>query len=145
METTTQPLRHNFGLIETTVIVTVIGITTLFAIPRVEAQGESPIVREGMQYAEWVATHQRVRISKGLDYSHFIEAFVDSQDSLREVPDEFSLKHFEAEGRKHWELHLERRQTGSSFGMYTIVYDLQGFNEHSSTVPRALLPERYRR
>ncbi len=145
METVTRPLRRNFGLIETTVIMTVIGITALFAIPRVEAQSESPIVREAMQYAEWVATHQRVRISKGLDYSDFIEAFVGSQESLREFPDEFSLRRFEAEGSRHWELHLQRRQTGSSFGLYTIVYDLQGFNEHSSTVPRALLPERYRR
>lgn len=145
LESTALPQRRNFGLIETTVIVTVIGITALFAIPRVEARGESPIAREGMQYAEWVATHQRVRLTKGEDYSAHIEAFVDSQGALREVPTDFSLVQLEAEGRTHWEIELQRRESSSSFGAYSIVFDLQGFNEKRSTVPRALLPERYRR
>lgn len=145
MEAAIQPKRRNFGLIETTVIVTVIGITALFAIPRVEARDEAPIVRKGMQYAEWVATHQRVRLNKQLDYTAHVAAFADSQGTLREVPSEFSLAHFEAKGRSHWELHLQRREEGSFFGAYTIVYDLEGFNDQSSTVPHALLPERYRR
>jgi len=145
MEAAVQVKSRNFGLIETTVIVTVIGITALFAIPRVEARSEAPIVREGMQYAEWVATHQRVRLNKQLDYTAHVEAFTDSQGTLREVPHAFSLAHIEADGRKHWELHLQRREEDCSFGAYTIVYDQQGFNEQSSTVPHALLPERYRR
>lgn len=145
MESTTLPQRRNFGLIETTVIVTVIGITALFAIPRVEARGEAPIVRKGMQYAEWVATHQLVRLSKGEDYTSYTAAFADSQGAVREIPAEFSLVKLEAEDRSHWEIELSRRESSSSFGAYTIVFDLQGFNEQRSTVPRALLPDRYRR
>ena len=145
MEAAVHPKRRNFGLIETTVIVTVIGITALFAIPRVEARSEAPVVRKGMQYVEWVATHQRVRLNKNMDYSPHLAAFTDAQGALRQVPAEFSLSDIVADGRKHWEVVLERREDDSSFGAYTIVYDLQGFNETRSTVPRALLPERYRR
>lgn len=145
MEAAARPIRKNFGLIETTVIVTMIGITALFAIPRVEARGEAPIVREGIQYVEWVATHQRARLNKNLDYTPHLAAFADAQGASREVPDDFSLREITADGRKHWEVVLERREDDSSFGAYTIVYDMQGLNETRSTVPRALLPERYRR
>ncbi|MAW59755.1 MAG: hypothetical protein CMJ94_02845 [Planctomycetes bacterium] len=143
METSSASPRQVFGLLETTVIVIVIGITALFAIPRVEARTEAPVVRKALQYAEWIAAHQTTRMRKGEGYSEHLAAFHDAQGALRPVPEEFTLTELKADGRRYWELVLTRREHSSSFGAYTIVFDSQGLNTYISTVPRALLPERY--
>lgn len=135
------PGTRPFGLVETTIIVVVIGVTALFAIPRFEARSEVPVVSRATDFCEWIQIHQAVRYRKGVDYSEHIAAFHDRQGSVRSVPDEFSIKSLEVDGRKHWELRLLRRETGSSFGAYEIVWDSQGFNETKSSVPRGLLPE----
>jgi type IV pilus assembly protein PilA len=135
-----RPARQ-FGLIETTIIVIVVGMTALFAIPRFEARTELPVVEQAIRFGEWVKSHQSARYRKGLDFSMHIEQFHEAQSNERQVPAEFSLDPIKADGRKHWEMTLTRREEGSSFGGYKIVWDNQGYNRTKSTVPMALLPE----
>jgi len=129
-----------FGLIETTIIVIVVGITALFAIPRFEARTELPVVEQAVRFGEWVKSHQSARYRKGLDFSAHVDQFHVTQGSERQVPSEFSLEPLKVDGRKHWELTLTRRQKNSSFGAYKIVWDNQGYNRTKSTVPLGLLP-----
>ena len=135
-----RPARQ-FGLIETTIIVIVIGMTALFAIPRFEARTELPVVERAIRFGEWVKAHQSARYRKGLDFSTHVDQFNETQGSPRQVPAEFSLEPLEVDGRKFWEMTLVRREAGSSFGGYKIVWDNQGYNRIKSTVPRALLPD----
>lgn len=131
---------RQFGLVETTIIVIVIGLTALFAIPRFEARTELPVVERAIRFGEWVKSHQSARYRKGLEFSAHVDQFHETQSSERQVPFEFSLEPIEVDGRRHWEMTLIRREEGSSFGGYRIVWDNQGFNRTKSTVPHALLP-----
>ena len=142
METpvTDRPARQ-FGLVETTIIVIVVGLTALFAIPRFEARTELPVVERAVRFGEWVKSHQSARYRKGLDFSAHVDQFQATQDSVRQVPAEFSLDPIKSKGRTHWEMTLRRRESGSSFGGYIIVWDNQGYNRTKSTVPLGLLPD----
>lgn len=134
-----RPARQ-FGLIETTIIVIVVGLTALFAIPRFEARTELPVVERAIRFGEWVKSHQSARYRKGLEFSAHVDQFNETQTSVRLVPEEFSLEPLEVDGRRHWEMTLIRREASSAFGGYRIVWDSQGFNRIKSTVPLALLP-----
>ncbi len=134
-----RPVRQ-FGLIETTIIVIVAGLTALFAIPRFEARTELPVVERAIRFGEWVKSHQSARYRKDLEFSAHIDQFLETQNSARQIPEEFSLEPIIVDGRKHWEMTLMRREASSSFGGYRIVWDNQGYNRIKSTVPLALLP-----
>lgn len=136
--------RHAFGLVETTVIVIAIGVTALFAIPRIEARSEAPLVEQAAAYCRFIAAHQAARYRKGLEFSGHAPELSQYLDEERQPPDEFVVKKLTAEGKRHWRLILERRETTSAFGNYTIVWDNRGFNDRLSTVPSVLLPDQLR-
>jgi len=135
------PARHSgFGLIEMTLVVTVIGICALFAIPRFEAHGEAPRTRAAVKFGREVVLRQNARAHQSIDFAQYMEQL----ELIREVPQGFHIAEMEAEGQRHWRIVLERLAGEGSFGSYQLVFDRAGFNPISSTVPKGLLPDAQR-
>jgi competence protein ComGC len=126
-----------FTLVEMTLIVVMIGITLLFAIPRVEAQNEIPVTSKGFTFL--------YELKGAQDHYHRIHGtfarHVEALGVEEGIPNDFSLLELNSENwSEGWTAILQRHSRWSSFGPYQIVFSESGFREKQSSVCKALIP-----
>jgi type II secretory pathway pseudopilin PulG len=127
-----------FSLVEMTLIVMMVGITVLFAIPRYEAQKESPISAKAFQFLYRLQGAQNHYHRRHKKFASHVEAL----GIETSIPNEFVLKELHSDDfASKWTVIVVRRSRWSAFGPYEVVFDENGFQRGQSTLCDALIPD----
>jgi prepilin-type N-terminal cleavage/methylation domain-containing protein len=129
--------RTGFTLVESTIVVVILGLLATFAVPRFMTSVEKTKASEAFAYlsqvegaqARYNAEHGRyaTRISK-------LDLDIDGPEFFN-VPNIVS-----SDWETRWELTLTRNSTSSGYGRYTVTFDQGGYNKARSTISRDLAP-----
>ncbi len=137
MKTILSLRKAGFTLIETTVVVTLLGMFAVFAVPRFTASLERGRAAEAFTYLSQVESAQG-RYHK---QNHRFSATLEDLDVRISHPGNFRVADFTSlDWSSSWQLRLTRRGQNSGHGEYTIVFDQEGFNGIKSSITGDLQP-----
>lgn len=122
-------------MVETTILVVILGILSVFAVPRYNYSLERAKASDAFTYLAQVELAQaRFHANNG----HYCELLT-SLDVRIDPPQYFrSSEVTSMDWVNRWQMHLTRRGQNSGYGEYTVVFDEGGFSEIKSSIPFSL-------
>ena len=124
-----------FSLVELTIVVIVLGVLSTFAVPRFLQAVERTKAAEAFAYLAEVSSSQA---RYNAQHGEYASVLLDLDVVLR-TPNNFAVgapssANYEIE----WEVTLTRTGASSGYGPYTVIFDQDGFNPATSTIPTEL-------
>ena len=128
--------KAGFSLVELTIVILVLGVLTTFAVPRYMRTVEKSKAAEAFSYLAEIASSQA---RYNAQHGEYASSLIDLDIELR-APNHFAVGSptsgdFETE----WEVALNRTGPASGYSPYTVVFDENGFDSVSSTIPAELV------
>lgn len=129
--------QSGFSLVELTIVVVILGVLATFAVPRFMSSVERTKASESFSYLANIESAQaRYNAERGL--------YADSTSKLDidlETPEFFDVSApSSANWETQWEMKLTRNGASSGYGRYTVIFNQDGFNTTSSSIPSELAP-----
>jgi len=126
-----------FSLVELTIVVIVLGVLATFAVPRFMTAVERAKASEAYSYLSEIASAQSRHNARTGEYS---AALADLDVELA-APVNFAVASpVSGDWEVEWELTLTRVGPASGYSPYTVVFDENGFDAATSTIPTELIP-----
>jgi prepilin-type N-terminal cleavage/methylation domain-containing protein len=126
-----------FTMVETTIVIVVLGVFSVFAVPRYSYNIERGKASEAFTYLAQVESAQERFHAKNGSYCQRINGL----DVGIGKPRHFRPSPVTSmDWRSRWQMRLTRLGQGSGYGEYTVVFDQDGFSEIKSSVPFSLQP-----
>lgn len=124
-------------MVETTIVVVILGILSVFAVPRYTYNIERGKTSDAFTYLAQVESAQaRFHTENG----HYCQR-INGLDVRIGKPQHFRTSEVTSmDWVSHWQMRLTRRGQGSGYGEYTVVFDQGGFSGIKSSVPFTLQP-----
>lgn len=135
------PGRSGFTLMELAVVVVIIGVLAAFAVPRFLASVERSKAAEAFSYLTTVrSSMERYHARQGTYASD-----VTDLDTELVPPEHFTVGSIsppstETDLRTGWELTLTRTGASAGYGVYTVVFNHDGFDDVTSTIDSEISP-----
>ena len=129
--------QSGFSLVELTIVVVILGVLATFAVPRFMSSVERTKASESFSYLANIESAQaRYNAERGL--------YADSTSKLDidlDTPEFFDVSApSSANWETEWEMKLTRNGASSGYGRYTVIFNQDGFNTTSSSIPSELAP-----
>lgn len=126
-----------FSLVELTIVVVVLGVLATFAVPRFMMAVERAKASEAFSYLSEIASAQSRHNARTGEYS----AVLGDLDIELAAPVNFAAASpVSGDWEVEWELTLTRVGPASGYSPYSVVFDENGFDAASSTIPTELIP-----
>lgn len=128
-------MKKGFTLFELAVLILIIGILSIFAIPKFRRTAEMSKANAALDYLSNVRLAYKKYHFKNKTYT----------ENLSELNITFPMpEHFEiqtlATDEKSWSLTLKRKSPHSGYGNYTITFNQNGFDTQNSTIAAKINP-----
>lgn len=122
-------------MVEATIVVAILGILSVFAVPRYNYSVERAKASDAFTYLAQVELAQaRFHANNG----HYCER-LDDLDVRIGQPQYFrSSEVTSMDWGSRWQMRLRRRGQNSGYGEYTVVFDEGSFSEIKSSIPFSL-------
>lgn len=131
-----KPSNAGFSLVELTIVVIVLGLLALFAVPRYMKTVERAKASESFSYLAEISSAQA---RYNAQHGEFASVLTDLDIILR-PPNNFAVgSPTSSDFQVEWEVTLSRTGPASGYSPYTVVFDENGFDEISSTIPAELV------
>ena len=129
--------KSGFSLVELTIVVIILGVLATFAVPRFMRVVERTKASESFAFlAEIQSAQARYNAEHG-EYA----ALVTDLDIELSTPNHFTVGSVvSVDPEVDWSLELTRTGAASGYGAYTVVFNEDGFDSASSSIPTELVP-----
>lgn len=130
-----KPSNSGFSLVELTIVVLVLGVLSTFAVPRYLRVVERTKASEAFAYLAEVSSSQA---RYNAQHGEYASVLMDLDVVLR-TPGNFAVgSPSSANYELEWEVTLTRTGASSGYGPYTVIFDQDGFDSATSTIPTEL-------
>jgi len=130
-----------FTLVELAVAVVIIGVLAAFGVPRYLASVERARAAEAFTYLSTVVSAQERYAARVGSYAKSVDALdVDLSAPQNFKVGKVSVPKSAKSLESGWQLSLARSGTSSGYGAYTVVFNHEGFDAKTSTIPDEINP-----